>query len=42
MEFNYFTINNNDSNIIVYIKKGKCPEENIIVYHNFKENKIFD
>ena len=42
MEFNYFSINNKESNIIVYIKKGKCPEENIIDYHDFKDNKIFE
>ena len=42
MEFNYFSINNKDSNIIVYIKKGKSPEENIIDYYDFKENKIFE
>ena len=42
MEFNYFSINNKDSNIIVYIKKGKSPEENIIDYHDFKDNKIFE
>ena len=42
LEFNYFSTNNEDNNIILYMKKGKNPEENIIVYHNFKENKIFD
>ena len=42
MEFNYFCRKNEESNIIIYIKKGKKPEENIIYYHDFKENKIFE
>ena len=44
MEFKYLAKGNNgeDSNIIIYIKKGKKPEENIIFYHDFKDNEIFE
>ena len=44
MEFKYFANGNNgeDNNIIIYIKKDKRPEENVIFYHDFKDNKIFE
>ena len=44
MEFIFFARKNSneDSNIILYIKKGKKPEENMIYYHDFRGNKIFE
>ena len=44
LEFNYNPRNNNteDSNNILYIKKGKNPDDNVIFYYDFKGNKIFD
>ena len=42
MEFNNLCRQNEESNVIIYIKKGKKSEDNIIYYHNFKENKIFE
>ena len=44
LEFNFNPRNNinEDSNNILYIKKGKNPDENIIFYYDFKGNKIFD
>ena len=44
MEFIFFARKNSneDSNIILYIKKGKMAEENMIYYHDFRENKIFE
>ena len=44
LEFNYYPRNiyDEDSNNILYIKKGKNPDENSIFYYDFKGNKIFD
>ena len=42
MEFNYFCRKNEESNIIICIKKGKKTEDNSIYYHDFKENKLFE
>ena len=50
LEYNYYSKRNNyeESNVIVYIKnsikkvKEKIIEENKILYHDFKGNKIFE
>ena len=48
LEFIYFVkkpdgdTNNKINNAIVYIKKGKNKENNLIYYYEFKENKIFE
>ena len=42
MEFNYFYRRNEERNSIICIKKRQKPEENIIYYNDFKENKIFE